>query len=111
MSPVGGVGINLAIADAVAAAGIWQNRFGPAGSRPSISPRYVGAESCPPLSRRRCNASCTAVLLAPVLQGHEARPPAALVQLVERVPQLTAVPAYIVGVGLLPQHAPDFARR
>jgi hypothetical protein len=39
------------------------------------------------------------------------KPAAALVKLVQRVPQLTAVPAYVVGVGLLPQHAPDFARR
>ena len=44
MSPVGGVGINLAIADAVAAAGFWRNRFAPAGSPTSISPPYVGAE-------------------------------------------------------------------
>ena len=52
------------------------------------------------------------LLLGSVLQGHQAaRPPAALLKLLERVPQLTAVPAYIVGVGLLPQHAPDFARR
>jgi hypothetical protein len=51
-------------------------------------------------------------LLGAVLQGREAaQPPAAVLKVVERVPQLTAIPAYVVGVGLMPQHAPDFARR
>ena len=52
------------------------------------------------------------VVVGTALQGREAaRPPAAVVKLLKRFPQLTAVPAYAVGVGLLPQHAPDFARR
>ncbi|MGZ6780995.1 MAG: FAD-dependent oxidoreductase, partial [Mycobacterium sp.] len=50
-------------------------------------------------------------VLAPVLRGSQATPPAALLKLVERLPQLTTIPAYLVGVGLLPQHAPGFARR
>ena len=51
-------------------------------------------------------------LLGTVLQGREAaRPPDAVLKLLQRFPALTAVPAYVVGVGLLPQQAPDFARR
>ncbi len=38
-------------------------------------------------------------------------PPAALLGLVERLPWLSAVPAYFVGVGVRPEHAPAFARR
>ena len=34
-----------------------------------------------------------------------------LLRLVERVPWLAAVPAYLVGVGIRPEHAPAFARR
>jgi hypothetical protein len=30
---------------------------------------------------------------------------------VQRFPALTLVPAYLIGVGLRPEHAPDFARR
>jgi hypothetical protein len=31
--------------------------------------------------------------------------------LVRRLPQLSVVPAYLIGVGLRPEHAPAFARR
>jgi hypothetical protein len=31
--------------------------------------------------------------------------------LVHRFPQLSVVPAYLIGVGLRPEHAPAFARR
>ena len=112
MSPVGGVGINLAIADAVAAAGYLAEplRTRPA-HRPSISPRYADAEYCRPSRPRRCSASCTAMCSAPVLQGRQATPPRRGAEAARTVPQLTAIPAYLVGVGLLPQHAPDFARR
>jgi len=112
MSPVGGVGINLAIADAVAAAGLL--------ARPLRTHRLTTKQLATVRRRRLLPTAATQalqrilhrVLLASVLQGHQAaRPPAALLNVLERVPQLTAVPAYIIGVGLLPQHAPDFARR
>jgi 2-polyprenyl-6-methoxyphenol hydroxylase-like FAD-dependent oxidoreductase len=112
MSPVGGVGINLAIADAVAAAGLL--------ARPLRTHRLTTKQLATVRRRRLLPTAATQtlqrilhrVLLASVLQGHQAaRPPGALLNLLERVPQLTAVPAYIIGVGLLPQHAPDFARR
>ena len=112
MSPVGGVGINLAIADAVAAAGLL--------ARPLRTHRLTTKQLATVRRRRLLPTAATqtlqrilhCVLLASVLQGHQAaRPPAALLNVLERVPQLTAVPAYIIGVGLLPQHAPDFARR
>jgi 2-polyprenyl-6-methoxyphenol hydroxylase-like FAD-dependent oxidoreductase len=112
MSPVGGVGINLAIADAVAAAGLL--------AQPLRTHRLTTKQLATVRRRRLLPTAATQalqrilhrVLLASVLQGHQAaKPPAALLNLLERVPQLTAVPAYIIGVGLLPQHAPDFARR
>ncbi|HYP91704.1 MAG TPA: FAD-dependent oxidoreductase [Mycobacterium sp.] len=112
MSPVGGVGINLAIADAVAAAGLL--------AQPLRTHRLTTKQLAAVRRRRLLPTAATQalqrilhrVLLASVLQGHQAaKPPAALLNLLERVPQLTAVPAYIIGVGLLPQHAPDFARR
>jgi len=112
MSPVGGVGINLAIADAVAAAGLL--------AQPLRTHRLTTKQLATVRRRRLLPTAATQtlqrilhrVLLASVLQGHQAaRPPAALLNVLERVPQLTAVPAYIIGVGLLPQHAPDFARR
>jgi 2-polyprenyl-6-methoxyphenol hydroxylase-like FAD-dependent oxidoreductase len=111
MSPVGGVGINLAIADAVAAAGYLAEplRCGrlttkhlAAGYRRRVLPT-VATQTLQRVLHRQ--------VLAPVLAGSQATPPAALLRLVERLPQLTTIPAYLVGVGLLPQHAPSFARR
>jgi len=49
--------------------------------------------------------------LEPVLHGEIAGPPAGLLNLVERVPQLSVVPAYLMGVGIRPERAPAFARR
>jgi 2-polyprenyl-6-methoxyphenol hydroxylase-like FAD-dependent oxidoreductase len=114
MSPVGGVGINLAIADAVAAAGLLAQplRNGRNGQLMTDDLAKVRRRrEVPTVVTQTLQRVLHRQLLAPVLQGHDANPPAALLKLLERVPQLTAVPAYLVGVGLLPQEAPDFARR
>ena len=112
MSPVGGVGINLAIADAVAAAGYLAQplRTG------TLTTKHLAAvrrrRILPTVVTQSVQRVAHRALLGAVLQGREAaQPPAAVLKLLERVPQLTAIPAYAVGVGLLPQHAPDFARR
>jgi 2-polyprenyl-6-methoxyphenol hydroxylase-like FAD-dependent oxidoreductase len=112
MSPVGGVGINLAIADAVAAAGILAQPL----RTKTLTEKNLAAvrrrRIVPTVAIQSVQRVLHRVLLGAVLEGREAaRPPAAVVKLVERVPQLTAIPAYLVGVGLMPQHAPDFARR
>jgi len=112
MSPVGGVGINLAIADAVAAAGLLAQplRTGQVTDKAFASVRR--RRIVPTVATQTVQRILHRVLLAAVLQGREAaRPPAALLKLLERFPQLTVIPAYLVGVGLLPQSAPEFARR
>ena len=112
MSPVGGVGINLAIADAVAAAGF----LGEPLRTGCLTDKHLAAvrrrRIVPTVATQTVQRTLHRFLLGAVLQGRDAvMPPAAVVKLLERIPQLTAVPAYAVGVGLLPQHAPDFARR
>lgn len=112
MSPVGGVGINLAIADAVATAGLLAQPLR-AGQLTSKHLAVVRRRRIlPTVATQTVQRILHRVLLAAVLEGREAaRPPAALLKLVERFPQLTVIPAYLFGVGLLPQSAPDFARR
>ncbi len=111
MSPLGGVGINLAVQDAVAAATILAEPL----RRRRVTDRDLAAV-------RRRRAFPTAVtqavqrllgsrLLGPLLRGADPTPPAALLGLVERLPWLSVVPAYFVGVGVRPEHAPAFARR
>jgi hypothetical protein len=51
------------------------------------------------------------VLVVPILDGRRMGPPGRALALARRVPQLSVLPAYLVGVGLRPEHAPDFARR
>jgi 2-polyprenyl-6-methoxyphenol hydroxylase-like FAD-dependent oxidoreductase len=111
MSPLGGVGINLAVQDAVAAATILAEPL----LRHRVTERDLAA-----VRRRRLfpTAVTQAVqrllqrgLLGPLLRGADPTPPATLLGLVQRLPWLSIVPAYFIGVGVRPEHAPAFARR
>ena len=111
MSPLGGVGINLAVQDAVAAATILAEPL----LRHRVTERDLAA-----VRRRRLfpTAVTQAVqrllqrgLLGPLLRGADPTPPATLLGLVQRLPWLSVVPAYFIGVGIRPEHAPAFARR
>ncbi|RDH76965.1 FAD-dependent oxidoreductase [Mycolicibacterium moriokaense] len=111
MSPAGGVGINLAIADAVATAGLLARPL----QTGTLTSKHLAAVQrrriIPTVATQTLQRVLHKQLLAPVLAGRDTQPPAVAIRLLERVPQLSAVPAYLIGVGLLPQHAPDFARR
>jgi hypothetical protein len=54
------------------------------------------------------------LVMQPVLAGElgprDRRRPSLLAGL-RRFPKLQAIPAYVVGIGVLPEHAPSFARR
>jgi 2-polyprenyl-6-methoxyphenol hydroxylase-like FAD-dependent oxidoreductase len=111
MSPLGGVGINLAVQDAVAAATILAE---------PLRQHRVTVRDLAAVRRRRLfpTAVTQAVqrvlqrqLLGPLLRGADPTPPAALLGLVQRLPWLSFVPAYFIGVGVRPEHAPAFARR
>ena len=115
MSPAGGVGINLAIADAVAAAGIL--------AEPLLTHRLTARDLAAVRRRRNFPAAFTQavqrlmhhLLIANLPRGAVKQPPAAITkavaQLYRWIPSLSTVPAYVIGVGLRPEHAPEFARR
>ncbi|MGB5797067.1 MAG: FAD-dependent monooxygenase, partial [Mycolicibacter algericus] len=110
MSPVGGVGINLAVQDAVAAATILAEPL----RRGQVTGRDLAA-----VQRRRVfptvvTQSVQRVLhraLTPILRGKNLSPPAAFGAVIAKLPWLSAIPAYLVGVGVRPERAPSFARR
>jgi 2-polyprenyl-6-methoxyphenol hydroxylase-like FAD-dependent oxidoreductase len=115
MSPVGGVGINLAVQDAVAAATLLAAPL----ARGTVTTRDLAK-----VQRRRLPATVItqggqrflhARVLKPALAGEiEIARAAKLplpVRMVTRFPKLRRIPAYVVGRGFRPEHAPDFARR
>jgi 2-polyprenyl-6-methoxyphenol hydroxylase-like FAD-dependent oxidoreductase len=116
MSPVGGVGINLAVQDAVAAGRILASslRTGPV---PTASLRAVQLRRwLPTVLTQAFQRLAHRVVVETSIADDEADPrptttaPAPL-RLIQRFPVLQAIPGYFLGIGLLPEHAPEFARR
>ena len=100
MSPVGGVGINLAVQDAVAAATrlaepLRRGAVSPA--RPGGGPPPAGAADRSP--SRPCSGCCTAAWSHPSSRDERMGPPGPVLALLRHVPQVTFVPAYLIGVG------------
>lgn len=112
MSPAGGVGINMAVQDGVAAArllaeplrrGRVTQRDLAAVRRRRIAPAVVTQAFQRQLDKR---------LLGPILRGGNVTgPPQALVRLLEAAPWVTVIPGFLIGVGVRPERAPAFARR
>jgi 2-polyprenyl-6-methoxyphenol hydroxylase-like FAD-dependent oxidoreductase len=115
MSPVGGVGINLAVQDAVAAGRILAQslRIGgvaKAGLRAVQRRRWLPTV----LTQTFQRIAHRVVIVTSIAEdeaGSRAITAPAPLRLMQRFPFLQAIPGYFVGIGLLPEHAPDFARR
>jgi 2-polyprenyl-6-methoxyphenol hydroxylase-like FAD-dependent oxidoreductase len=111
MSPIGGVGINVAVQDAVGAATLLADPL----RRRDVTDRDLAA-----VRRRRLPPAALTQglqrvlhrgLVTPVMRGASADPPTAMIALLRRLPWLSVIPAYVVGVGVRPERAPAFARR
>mgnify|MGYP001806130480 CR=1 FL=1 len=111
MSPVGGVGINVAVQDAVATATLLADPL----RRRGLTDRNLAA-----VRRRRLPPAALTQLIqrvlhrqlvAPIMAGGSADPPPIMGAVLRRLPWLSVIPAYLVGVGIRPEHAPAFARR
>jgi 2-polyprenyl-6-methoxyphenol hydroxylase-like FAD-dependent oxidoreductase len=114
MSPVGGVGINLAIQDAVAAANLLSAPLADAKlSADALTPFLARVQRRRLLPARLTQAAQVAIqnrLLGPVL---DSRVPLAVpwpLRLATRWPLLAGIPAYLVGVGVRPEHVHSPAR-
>jgi 2-polyprenyl-6-methoxyphenol hydroxylase-like FAD-dependent oxidoreductase len=104
MSPVGGVGINLAIQDAVAAANVL---FKPLRERQVTTDhlrRVQKRRELPTRVTQWLQVTVQRRIIAPVLSGTRPVKPPLGVRLVARVPFLRRIPARIVGLGICPEH-------
>jgi len=104
MSPIGGVGINLAIQDAVAAA----NRLAPILRRGSPTSADLAAvqrrRELPTRVTQRVQLAVQNGVIGRVLGARTpSRPPLAL-RLLGRWPFLRRIPARLVGIGVRPEH-------
>ncbi|EHR59959.1 FAD-dependent oxidoreductase [Saccharomonospora cyanea] len=111
MSPIGGVGINLAVQDAVGAARLLAAPL----RRGRIDERTLAAvrrrRIVPTLIVQTLQRMLHRVVVSPVVDGRRPGPPKPFTTLMRRAPWLSTVPAFIVGVGPRPERAPAFARR
>ncbi len=110
MSPVGGVGVNLAVQDAVAAANIL--------ARPLLEGRLSDDDLQAVQRRREWPTKVTQriqlmmqnTIIAPTLsQTTQPKPPAVL-RLLTQIPFLNRLPARIMGLGVQPEHVAAFIR-
>jgi len=111
MSPVGGVGINLAVADAVAAA----TRLAGPLRRGRITPAELATvrarRALPTVVVQTLQQNLHRTIVQPILDGRRVGPPAPLLALMRRFPPASLLPAYLIGIGPRPEHAPEYARR
>jgi 2-polyprenyl-6-methoxyphenol hydroxylase-like FAD-dependent oxidoreductase len=114
MSPVGGVGINLAVQDAVAAGRLLAPslRTGPvaAGTLRAVQFRRWLPTVLTQTFQRIAHRLVIATTIAEDEAGPRLASAPAPLRLMQRFPSLQAIPGYLVGIGLLPEHAPEFAR-
>jgi len=110
MSPVGGVGINLAVADAVAAARILAGplRTGRVSTRQLA--RVQARRWIPTALLQGAQRMIHANVIAVAVAGDKQDAPRA-VRLVGRTAALRRLIGYMVAIGPLPEHAPNYARR
>src|SRR5262249_24063235 len=104
MSPVGGVGINLAIQDAVAAANILAE---PLRSRTVTREQLAAVQARREFPMRVIQYIQVIVqnqLLSPALTGTARPKPPFVMKLISWLPFLRGLPARVVGVGVRPEH-------
>jgi 2-polyprenyl-6-methoxyphenol hydroxylase-like FAD-dependent oxidoreductase len=116
MSPVGGIGINLAVQDAVAAARLLatpllRGDFRHAGAERFLA-RVQRRRMMPTILLQGLQRLAHALVIMPALRGRRSlRVPKRLSWLLEHAPFLSVIPAFAVGVGPRPEKAPQWAHR
>jgi len=105
MSPVGGVGINLAIQDAVAAANIlWESLRGSGTIGEELLARVQSRRTFPTRATQRMQVFAHENVIRPALANDSPVSAPLPVRLFKAVPLLQRIPARIVGIGFRAEH-------
>jgi 2-polyprenyl-6-methoxyphenol hydroxylase-like FAD-dependent oxidoreductase len=111
MSPVGGVGINLAVQDAVAAANILALPLLAGAVGEDLLGQVQERREFPTRMIQRAQVFIQERVITGVLGNREEIKPPFLVKLLWAVPILRRIPARIVGIGIRPEHIRTPERR
>jgi 2-polyprenyl-6-methoxyphenol hydroxylase-like FAD-dependent oxidoreductase len=103
MSPIAGVGINLAIQDAIAAANILAAPLREGRLTEDDLARVQKRRSFPTRATQRLQIAIQNRLIDPVLSGSATLRAPWFARLMQRLPVLQAIPARLVGVGIRPE--------
>jgi 2-polyprenyl-6-methoxyphenol hydroxylase-like FAD-dependent oxidoreductase len=104
MSPIGGVGINLAVQDAVAAANILANHFKQGGPSLDDLKRVQKRRSFPTRATQRLQLLMQDRVIARTLRGGSPSSLPLFARLLRDHPVLRRLPARVVGLGFRPEH-------
>ncbi len=105
MSPIGGVGINLAVQDAAAAARLLAGPLRDGGVPPRRLGRVRWRRLVPTVITQLVQRQIQTRVLSVILSGDRPIGTPRLVRLLDRHPVLQGLPARAIGVGVLPEHA------
>ncbi|MCV2489350.1 FAD-dependent oxidoreductase [Geodermatophilus sp. YIM 151500] len=106
MSPIGGVGINLAVQDAAAAARILAPSLRTGRVPDGALARVQRRRTVPTVVTQAVQRLIQQRFLARVLAGDEPIGTPGLLKVLQRRPALQGVPARVIGLGVLPEHVP-----
>jgi 2-polyprenyl-6-methoxyphenol hydroxylase-like FAD-dependent oxidoreductase len=104
MSPIGGVGINLAIQDAVAAANILASPLSKGAVNVERLREVQRRRTLPMRATQRIQLLIQNRVIRRVLSSNTRPSPPFVVKLLDRVPYLRRIPARLLGVGIRPEH-------
>jgi len=104
MSPIGGVGINLAVQDAVAAANILAEPLRAGAVTDDHLARVQARRAWPTKATQRIQIAIQNNIVRRVLAGTKRPKPPLVATLVDAFPPLQRIPAYLLGVGVRPEH-------
>ena len=110
MSPVGGVGINLAVQDAVAAANALAKPLRDNSLTFSDVEKVQARREWPTQMTQRLQLATQNTIIAPALAATGPLAPPLALRLLTGIPGLNRIPARLLGLGFRPEHVEDVVR-